>query len=115
MTENGENGEYTPSPRPHPRVRPEGAAYAERNRGTMERWFDYSDNANNYNSARPGERLRSDTARQIAQVRLIWRVALTCGVCVRVCVCVCVCVCERERERERQRQRQRALGSFDIV
>lgn len=32
-----------PSRRPNPRLRPEGAAYAERNRGTMERWFDYSD------------------------------------------------------------------------
>ncbi|XP_076453543.1 uncharacterized protein LOC143288794 [Babylonia areolata] len=62
-----ENGEYTPSPRPHPRLRPEGAAYAERNRGTMERWFDYSDNVDNYNSPRPGERLRSDTARKIAE------------------------------------------------
>lgn len=70
MAENGsENGEYVPSPRPHPRVRPEGAAYAERNRGTMERWFDYSDNVDNYSSARPGERLRTDTARKIAQVR----------------------------------------------
>ncbi|XP_076436011.1 uncharacterized protein LOC143275644 [Babylonia areolata] len=37
------SGEYVPSPRPNPRLRPEGAAYAERNRGTMERWFDYSD------------------------------------------------------------------------
>lgn len=63
----GENGEYTPSPRPHPRLRPEGAAYAERNRGSMERWFDYSDNVENYNSPRPGERLRTETARQIAQ------------------------------------------------
>lgn len=62
-----ENGEYVPSPRPHPRLRPEGAMYAERNRGTMERWFDYSDNINNYSSPRPGEKLRSDTARKIAE------------------------------------------------
>ncbi|KAL8585911.1 hypothetical protein ACOMHN_061072 [Nucella lapillus] len=39
-----EREEYVPSPRPNPRLRPEGAAYAERNRGTMERWFDYTDN-----------------------------------------------------------------------
>ncbi|KAK7090723.1 uncharacterized protein [Littorina saxatilis] len=71
MSDHNENGstdgEYVPSPRPHPRLRPEGAAYAERNRGTMERWFDYSDNVDNYNSPRPGEKLRTDTARKIAQ------------------------------------------------
>lgn len=68
MSQNGsEDGEYTPSPRPHPRVKPEAAAYAERNRGTMERWFDYSDNVDNYNSPRPGERLRSETARKVAE------------------------------------------------
>lgn len=43
----GQTGEYVPSPRPNPRLRPEGAAYAERNRGTMERWFDYSDTFSN--------------------------------------------------------------------
>ncbi|PVD18464.1 hypothetical protein C0Q70_21013 [Pomacea canaliculata] len=69
MSVNGSSpGEYVPSPRPHPRLRPEGAAYAERNRGNMERWFDYSDNVNNYTSPRPGERLRTDTARKIAEV-----------------------------------------------
>ena len=71
MAENGvEDGVYTPSltPKPHPRVRPEAAAFAERNRGNMERWFDYSNNAAEYNSPRPGERLRTDTARKIAQV-----------------------------------------------
>lgn len=41
--------------------------YAERNRGTMERWFDYTDNVENYNSPRPGEKLRTDTARRIAE------------------------------------------------
>ena len=60
--------EYVPSPCPHPRIRPEGAAYAERNRGNMERWFDYSSNVDNYNSPRPGEKLCTDTARQIAKV-----------------------------------------------
>lgn len=69
MSQNGsEDGEYSPRPRPHPRVTREAAAYAERNRGTMERWFDYTDNVDNYNSARPGERLRSETARKVAEV-----------------------------------------------
>ena len=40
------NGEYTPSPtpKPHPRIKPEAASNAERNRGNVERWFDYSQN-----------------------------------------------------------------------
>lgn len=48
------DGEYIPSPtpKPHPRVKPEASSYAERNRGNMERWFDYSGN-DNYESPRP--------------------------------------------------------------
>ncbi|XP_041350142.1 uncharacterized protein LOC121369248 [Gigantopelta aegis] len=66
MSVNGD-AEYVPSPRPHPRVKPEALSYAERNRGGMERWFDYSDNINNYNSPRPGARVRSEEAKQIAE------------------------------------------------
>ena len=65
MAVNGDS-EYVPSPRPHPRVKPEAQSYAERNRGGLERWFDYSDNINNYNSPRPGARVRSEEAQQIA-------------------------------------------------
>lgn len=48
------DGEYIPSPTPkaHPRVKPEASSYAERNRGNMERWFDYSGN-DGYESPRP--------------------------------------------------------------
>ncbi|XP_069104792.1 uncharacterized protein [Argopecten irradians] len=61
------DGEYFPSgtPKPHPRVRPEAEEYANRNRGGMDKWFDYSQNSN-YESPRPMERLRSDDARRNA-------------------------------------------------
>lgn len=51
------NGEYIPSPtpKPHPRIKPEAASYADRNRGGLERWFDYSGN-DNYESPRPAGR-----------------------------------------------------------
>lgn len=51
------DGEFYPSPTPkqHPRVKPEASSYAERNRGTMERWFDYSGN-DGYESPRPAAR-----------------------------------------------------------
>ncbi|XP_033761003.1 uncharacterized protein LOC117342844 [Pecten maximus] len=62
-----ENGVYTPSstPKPHPRVKPEAEEYANRNRGGMDKWFDYSQNTS-YESPRPMERLRSDDARRNA-------------------------------------------------
>jgi len=52
------DGEYypSPSPKPHPRIKPEAADYAERNRGNMERWFDYSGN-DEYESPRPAGRI----------------------------------------------------------
>ena len=51
------NGVYTPSstPRQHPRIKPEAASYADRNRGGLERWFDYSGN-DEYESPRPAGR-----------------------------------------------------------
>lgn len=51
------DGEYIPSPtpKPHPRVKPEASSYAERNRGNLERWFDYSGN-DSYESPRPAGR-----------------------------------------------------------
>ena len=51
------DGEYFPdkTPKPHPRVKPEAASYADRNRGNMERWFDYSGN-DEYESPRPAGR-----------------------------------------------------------
>ncbi|XP_046557502.1 uncharacterized protein LOC124266758 [Haliotis rubra] len=62
------NGEYVPSPRPHPRVRPEAMCNAEKNRGGIEKWFDYSDNINNYSSPRPGVRNISSEAQKIADI-----------------------------------------------
>ncbi|KAL4219848.1 hypothetical protein ACF0H5_020259 [Mactra antiquata] len=48
------DGTYVPSPtpKPHPRVKPEAESYAERNRGNMEKWFDYS-GTDDYQSPRP--------------------------------------------------------------
>lgn len=62
-----ENGVYTPSPtpKPHPRVKPEAEEYANRNRGGMDKWFDYSQ-TDGYESPRPVERLRTDDARRNA-------------------------------------------------
>lgn len=61
------NGVFTPSPtpRPHPRVKPEAEEYAQRNRGGMDKWFDYSNNTN-YESPRPVERLPSTEAQRNA-------------------------------------------------
>ncbi|WAR27428.1 hypothetical protein MAR_013132, partial [Mya arenaria] len=61
------NGEYfpDPSPKPHPRVKPEAESYAERNRGNMERWFDYSGD-DGYNSPRPVGRAVTDEGRRNA-------------------------------------------------
>ncbi|XP_071084594.1 uncharacterized protein [Haliotis cracherodii] len=67
MSVNGDS-EYVPSPRPHPRVRPEAMSNAERNRGGIEKWFDYSDNINNYSSPRPGVRNVSAEAQKIADI-----------------------------------------------
>jgi len=63
------NGEYIPSPTPkaHPRIRPEGSSYAERNRGTMERWFDYSGN-DSYESPRPAGRAVTGEGQKNAQL-----------------------------------------------
>ena len=65
MTGTMNNG--TPDVEIHNRVKPEAEEYANRNRGAMDRWFDYSQNEN-YNSPRPGERLRSEEARRVAEV-----------------------------------------------
>lgn len=61
------NGEYfpDPSPKPHPRIKPEAASYADRNRGTMERWFDYSGN-DGYESPKPVGRSVTDEGRKNA-------------------------------------------------
>ncbi|KAJ8310219.1 hypothetical protein KUTeg_012084, partial [Tegillarca granosa] len=63
------NGEYFPSPdpKPHPRVKPEAEAYAQRNRGGMEKWFDYDQNTT-YESPRPVQRLGNDEARRNAEI-----------------------------------------------
>ena len=63
------NGEYFPSPTPkaHPRIKPEAASYAERNRGNLERWFDYSDN-DSYQSPRPGGRSVTTEGRANAEL-----------------------------------------------
>ncbi|KAK6194759.1 hypothetical protein SNE40_000325 [Patella caerulea] len=59
---------YTPRSKPHPRIKPEAQENAMKNRGGMEKWFDYDQNINDYNSPRPGDRLRTDEAKKIADV-----------------------------------------------
>ncbi|XP_045201065.2 uncharacterized protein LOC123554783 [Mercenaria mercenaria] len=62
------NGEYTPSPtpKPHPRVTAEAASYADRNRGNMEKWFDYS-GTDSYQSPRPAGRTVTEEGRRNAE------------------------------------------------
>ncbi|KAK3092791.1 hypothetical protein FSP39_007272 [Pinctada imbricata] len=51
----------------HNRVKPEAEEYALRNRGAMDKLFDQSQNQNYY-SPRPGERLRTEEAKKVAEV-----------------------------------------------
>lgn len=63
------DGEFIPSPtpKPHPRIKPEASTYAERNRGSMEKWFDYSGN-DSYESPRPAGRSVTDEGRRNAEL-----------------------------------------------
>lgn len=63
------DGEFIPSPtpKPHPRIKPEASTYAERNRGSMEKWFDYSGN-DTYESPRPAGRSVTDEGRRNAEL-----------------------------------------------
>ena len=63
------NGEYIPSPtpKPHPRVKPEATSYAERNRGNMERWFDYT-GQDEYESPRQAGRAVTNEGKRNADV-----------------------------------------------
>lgn len=57
----------TPDFEVHHRIKPEAEEFANRNRGTMDKWFDYSQNQR-YESPRPGERLRTEEAKKVAEV-----------------------------------------------
>lgn len=61
------DGTYVPSPtpKPHPRITKEASSYAERNRGNMEKWYDYS-GEDTYESCKPAGRAVTDEGRRNA-------------------------------------------------
>lgn len=63
------DGTYIPSPtpKPHPRVTAEAAGYANRNRGNMEKWFDYS-GEDSYQSPRPAGRAVTEEGKRNAEL-----------------------------------------------
>lgn len=63
------DGVYTPdkTPKKHPRIKPEAASYADRNRGNMEKWFDYS-GQDSYESPRPAGRVVTEEGRRNADL-----------------------------------------------